>query len=159
MQQRPSKLPYKLKDGTVNPAQWHSTSQNTSTTPFHNLEAQSGLRNTPNKFRKTKQASKAPLGTNRRAYLFVPQVHQDLEASKVTYRIAELLLSESEIAAALSYWNAHISGVRNFTPRSLHNDKLFSKLSPSGASSFQVDSLSKKFSTPILAPSRPHARF
>jgi hypothetical protein len=34
--------------------------------------------------------------------MFVLQEHQDLEASKVTYRIAELL-SEYEIAAALSH--------------------------------------------------------
>lgn len=115
MEQRPSKLPNQLKDGSVSPAQWSHIPQSRSTSTFHNPAASSILQKFSMKFRPQTGMTYTPDSlTIRRAYLFIPQVNQDLRETKVVYTIAELLLSQAEIAVALSDWSARSSGVREF---------------------------------------------
>lgn len=115
IEQRPSKLPDQLQDGSLSTAQRSHVSQSRSMSTFSNRSTPSMIRKIAEKFRPQTDITYSPDPViTRRAYLFIPQVKQGLRETKIIYTIAELLLSQAEIAAALSDWGARKSGIREF---------------------------------------------
>jgi hypothetical protein len=114
MQHRPSGYSGQSGTGNASVPQWIPSHQGGTTRPFHYTEAQSPFWKFVSEFRKPKDVYKAVPGAVRRAYIFVPQVRVDLHDSRIEYKIAKLLLSQSEIALALSHWRACKSGRKQF---------------------------------------------
>jgi hypothetical protein len=114
MQQRPSKIPGVLQNSPSGRPEWSQNSHSRPASKFHKMEAQSVFWKVVNGYRKQKDRYEVISGVNRRAYLFMPQLHQDPRNTSVTYKVTEIELSQSEIAYALSYWAACKSGARHF---------------------------------------------
>ena len=116
MQQRPSRLPRQVQNDPVSQSGGSDFTQSRSANILENDEAQLTLGNFEDEFRNFKGTYEAFVdeGRTRRAYLFIPQVHQGLKRSSITYRIAEVLLRQAKIAEALSTWWRCKSRTRRF---------------------------------------------
>lgn len=113
MQQRPSRIPNEPGNESLGGIQCGQSTRSRTANAFRR-KAQSVFWGFVGGFRKHKDISMVVPHATRRAYLFIPQVNQDLEGSSVTYKIKELLISQSQIAYALSYWSARRSGSQQF---------------------------------------------